>query len=80
MNDLEKIIRHSAHLGAGLALLLREGISPNQAERAIMATLPHANDNGGPAMAEFLRKYILPEAVEATANADRMIADAKEGQ
>lgn len=72
---LAGIVRNSAYMATGLALLLREGISPNQAVTAISHAATTMGGNDGQLMAEFLKEHILPNVVRATTDADEMLVE-----
>lgn len=62
----ELVVRNTAFLATGLALLLREGVSPNVATKSISDLV------GQEIMADYLTEYVLPEVIKSTIHFDEM--------
>ena len=76
---MDTMIRRTAYLSAGMAIALREGLSPNRAESIISKMIPeYMGPEVGDMMAAFLREYVLPEVTQATADADKWLREAKQ--
>lgn len=67
----ELVVRNTAFLATGLALLLREGVSPNVATKSISDLVGQGFD-GGEIMADYLTEYVLPEVIKSTIHFDEM--------
>lgn len=75
---IEKSVRATAYMATGLAILMREGISPNQAEKVLLPALAGMGEIGVD-LADFIRTFILPEVVRATMDYNQLIARLKKG-
>ena len=76
---VDTMIRRTAYLSAGMALALREGLSPNRAESIIAKIIPEQmGADTGDIMSEFLREYVMPQVIKATADADKWLREARQ--